>query len=77
MKVEPVQPVHMNIFQSNTYRKDLLWLHFYDEPMFQERPQVKDQQCCISAFVAYPIIPSSNYEHKPKHDNSIPYMVIW
>ena len=28
-------------------------------------------------FVAYPTIPSSNYEHQPKHDNSIPYMAVW
>ena len=37
----------MNIYQSNTYRKDLSWLHFDDEPMVQDRQQVKD----ISVFV--------------------------
>ena len=26
------QLVQMNIYQSNTYRKDLSWLHFDDEP---------------------------------------------
>ena len=26
----------MNIYQNNTYRKDLSWLHFYLEPMIQE-----------------------------------------
>ena len=26
----------MNIYQSNTYRKDLSWLHFHDEPRAQE-----------------------------------------
>ena len=31
MEVEPVQPVQMSIYQSNTYRKDLIWLHFGDE----------------------------------------------
>ena len=29
---EPVEPVPMNICQSNTYRKDLSWLHFDHEP---------------------------------------------
>ena len=31
-KVEPFQPIQMNIYQSNIYRKDLSWLHFDDEP---------------------------------------------
>ena len=59
-EVEPVEPVQMNIYQSNTYRKDLSRLHFDDEPRVQERQQVKDQQSCIFASVAYPTIPSSN-----------------
>ena len=41
-EVEPVEPVKMNIYQSNTYRKDLIWLHLDDEPSVQERLQVKD-----------------------------------
>ena len=57
---EPVEPVEMNIYQSNTYRKDLSWLHFHDEPRVQETQQVKDQQSYISVSVAYPAIPSSN-----------------
>ena len=40
-KVEPVEPVQMNIYQSNNYRKDFSWLHFGNEPRVQER-QVKD-----------------------------------
>ena len=36
-EVEPVEPVQMNIYQSNTYRKDLHLLHFNDEPRVQER----------------------------------------
>ena len=51
--MKPVQPIQMNIYQSNTYRKDLNWLYFNDEPRVQERQQVKDQQSFISAFVAY------------------------
>ena len=60
-ELEPVEPVQMKIYQSNTYsRKDLSWLHFNDEPRIQEKQQLKDQQSCISVFVAYPTIPSSN-----------------
>ena len=36
---EPVEPVKMNIYQSNTYRKDLWCLLFNDEPRVQERQQ--------------------------------------
>ena len=36
-EAEPVEPVQMIIYQSNTYRKDLSWLHFDDEPRVQER----------------------------------------
>ena len=34
---EPVEPIQLTINQSNTYRKDLSWLHFDDEPRVQER----------------------------------------
>ena len=40
----------MKIYQSNTYRKDLSWLPFVNEPRTQERVQVKDQQSYISVF---------------------------
>ena len=63
-------------FQSNTYRKELSWPHFDDEPRIQEKQQVKDQQSCISVFVACLTIPSSNWEHQPGRDNSIPYMGV-
>ena len=59
-EVEPVEPVLKNIYQRNTYKKDLSWPHFNDEPRVQENQQVKDQQSCISAFVACLTIPSSN-----------------
>ena len=42
-EVEPVKAVQMNIYQSNTYGKDLSQLHFDDEPRVQVRDQVKDQ----------------------------------
>ena len=66
----------MKTYLSNTYRKDLNWLHFDDEPMVQERQQVKDQRSCISIFVPYPTILSSNQEHQHRHENSIPYVVV-
>ena len=34
-EVELVEPVQMNTYQSNTHRKDLIWLHFTDEPRVQ------------------------------------------
>ena len=37
---EPVEPVPMNICQSNTYRKDLSWLHFGNEPKVPANPQL-------------------------------------
>ena len=75
-EVEPVEPVLKNIYQSNTYRKDLSWPHFDDEPRVQEKQQVKDQQSCISVFVACLTNPSSNWGHQPRRDNSIPYMGV-
>ena len=31
-EVEPVEPLLKNIYQSNTYKKDLSWPHFDDDP---------------------------------------------
>ena len=59
-EVEPAEPVLKNIYQSNTYRKDLSWSHFDDEPRVKEKQQVKDQQSCIFVFVACLTIPRSN-----------------
>ena len=36
-EVEQVELVQMNIYESNTYSKDLTWLHFEDEARVQER----------------------------------------
>ena len=58
--VEPAEPVQMNIYQSNTYKKDLSWLHFNDEPKVQQLQKGKDQKSCISIFVAYLTITSNN-----------------
>ena len=73
--MEPVDPVQMNIYQSNTYRKDFSCLHFNDEPRLQERQQEGPTVlhiCCL----AYLTIPSSKYGYQPRHDNSIPSMAV-
>ena len=49
--MEPAEPVQMNIYQRNTNRKDLRWLHFDDEPRFQDRQQGKDQQSYVKFTV--------------------------
>ena len=53
-KVKPVQPVQINIYQSNSYRKDLNWLDFDDKPKARETQQVKEQHAqrdTISSFL--------------------------
>ena len=70
-KVEPVELVQMNSDQSNTYRNDLSWLNFDDEPLVQERKQVKEQQSCIFTFEAYLTISSSNQKQQPIHGHMI------
>ena len=57
---EPSEPVQMNTYQINDYRKNVTRLHFEDEPKVQGRQLVKDQQSCISLSVAYLTTPSSN-----------------
>ena len=59
-KMELVEPVLKNIYQSDIYIKHLSWLHFDDEPRVQEKQQVKDAKSCILVFVACLTIPSSN-----------------
>ena len=41
---EPVQSIQMSIYESNTYREDLCWLHFEVDPRVQERQRMKDKQ---------------------------------
>ena len=36
-ELEPLEPVQKQIYQSNTYRKELSWLHFNDKLMVQEQ----------------------------------------
>ena len=58
-KVDPVVPVQMKIYQSNTYRKDLSWLRFEDKPRVQERQQVLDQESYLPVSVTWLTYPSS------------------
>ena len=46
-----LEPVLKNIYQSNTYRKDLSRPHFNDELRVQEKQHMKDQQSCTSPDV--------------------------
>ena len=39
-KWKQLSKVQIIIYQSNTYRKDLSWLHFDDEPRVQERLKI-------------------------------------
>ena len=74
-EVEPVEPVLKNIYQSNTYRKDLGWPYFDNDIRVQEKQQVKGQQSCIFVFVV--CLTMTKYGHQPRHDNIIPYMGVW
>ena len=58
--MEPGERVQMNVYESNSYRKDLSRQHFDNESRVQERQQVKDQQSYISVSVAYITTPSGN-----------------
>ena len=58
--LEPVQPDHMKICQSNAYRKDLNWLSFKNRQRVQEWQQVKDQQSHIFVSSVYLSYPSSS-----------------
>ena len=57
--MEPVQPVQINIYPSNTYRDDLYWPYFDDEPRFQVRQQMRDQQSYMRVSLPYLTYPSN------------------
>ena len=59
-EVESAEPVQMNIYQSNIYKKDLSWLYFNDAARVQEKHKVKDQHSNIFIFVIYLTIPSNS-----------------
>ena len=78
-EVEPFEPIQMKVYQKHTYRKNLSWLHFDDEPRVKERKQVNYLQSYISAFAIYLTLSttSSNYVHQPRHDNKTPCKAVW
>ena len=51
-EAELVQPVKMNIRQSNTYIKDCSWLQLYDDLRVHKRQKVLDEQSYIPVSVA-------------------------
>ena len=59
MEVQPGQSLQMNVYQSNTYRKNFSWLQFDDKLSVQERQHVKDQQSDIPTSAAHLTYPSS------------------
>ena len=62
----------MNIYQSNTYWKELGLFYFGNETRVQKTQQRKNQQTCIFVFVAYLTFPSSRSEHQLRYDNGDP-----
>ena len=76
-EVELVEAVQMNIYQSNTYGKDLNQPHFDDEPWAQVRDQVKDQQSNVSLFVVYLTFPSSIQALQPRYGYNIACKAVW
>ena len=73
--IEPVQPVQMSIYKSNTYKKDLSWLYFRAESKFQRRrKQMNDKQCFTPVSVGYQAYSNSKWKVQSRNDknNSIP-----
>ena len=56
----PVQPVQMNIYQNNNYRKDLSWLHFNDEPTGSWEAASEGSTVQHISFCSLSKIPSSS-----------------
>ena len=56
-KMDLVEPVQMNIYESNSYRKDLSWLHFSNEPRVQEKVKVASE---VPAVLHYLTTPSNS-----------------
>ena len=48
--MELVEPVQMKLYESNTYRKDLSWLHFDDKSRVQDGQQVKENSVMKSKY---------------------------
>ena len=52
--MQPLEPSQMNIYQGNTYKKDISWLHFDDEPreVASEGPTVLHISFCNSLNIS-------------------------
>ena len=48
--MELVEPVQMKLYESNTYRKDLSWLHFDSKSRVQDWQQVKENPVMKSKY---------------------------
>ena len=66
----------MNVYQNNTYKKDLNWTLFNNDQIAQKRQKVKDEQSYMLVFVAYLTFLTSSQQHQPKHGNSIPCKAV-
>ena len=66
--MELVEPVQMKLYESNTYRKDLSWLHFDEKPRVQDWQQVNT---LIDAFQIYMYIENDLNSLKIKHCNCL------
>ena len=71
-----MQPVQINIYQSNTYKKGFSWSHLDHEPRVQERQQVFDQHSYNHVSAVYLIYPNRSQEQQPSHCNSVPSKAV-
>ena len=53
-KEELIQPIQMNIFQSNLYKTNFSWQNFFIETRGQVKQQEKNKQPCKPISVALP-----------------------
>ena len=71
-----MQPVQINIYQSNTYKKGFSWSHLGHEPRVQERQQVFDQHSYNHVSAVYLIYPNRSQEQQPSDCNSVPSKAV-
>ena len=67
----------MSIYQSNICGKDLIRLHFHEDPRFKDMQQMQNQQSYITFSVTCLGYPSSTLEHQPRRDNGISCTALW
>ena len=63
-EIGPGQLFQWNIYQSLNYRKDFGCPHFDNELKFQEKQQVKVQQCYIPVLIACPTYASKSHNSR-------------